>query len=185
MDDIVLLEPDAGADRGRSPHLADFGVCALIGDEPLARKVNVDVGRVHYNRWVYVGGDEPRRRPRLQPICRSAPTLKPGGSAWFVGAGGPMGRMHVQRAIQVAGGPAVIVCTDVSDLRLEDLQRLLRRGSGRERDRVHLPQPDEQRGVRRRAWPASATSGFDDIIVLAPGAGAHRRRARPGWPRRA
>ncbi len=33
-----------------------------------------------------------------------------------------MGRMHVQRAIQVAGGPAVIVCTDVSDLRLADLQ---------------------------------------------------------------
>ena len=33
-----------------------------------------------------------------------------------------MGRMHVQRAIQVPDGPATIVCTDVSDLRLEDLR---------------------------------------------------------------
>ena len=29
--------------------------------------------------------------------------------------------MHVQRAIQIADGPATIVCTDVSDLRLKDL----------------------------------------------------------------
>ncbi len=48
-------------------------------------------------------------------------SLKPGGKAWFVGAGGPMGRMHVQRAIQFANPPAVIVCSDVSDARLSDL----------------------------------------------------------------
>ncbi len=81
----------------------------------------MDVGRVHYNRWVYVGGTDPDiARAYADLPVRSA--LKQGGRAWFIGAGGPMGRMHVQRAIQVAGGPSVIVCTDVSDLRLADLQ---------------------------------------------------------------
>ena len=71
--------------------------------------------------WVYVGGTSPDiARAYADLPARSA--LKQGGSAWFIGAGGPMGRMHVQRAIQVAGAPAVIVCTDVSDLRLADLQ---------------------------------------------------------------
>ena len=38
--------------------------------------------------------------------------------AWFVGAGGPMGRMHVQRAIQVPGSPAVMVCTESMGLKV-------------------------------------------------------------------
>ena len=48
-------------------------------------------------------------------------TLKPGGAAWFVGAGGPMGRMHVQRAIESAEHPGTIVSTDISNERLGDL----------------------------------------------------------------
>ena len=140
VDDLILLAPDAELIEATSPKLADFGVCALIGEGPLARKVNVDVGRVHYNRWVYVGGTSPdvARAYADRPV-RSA--LKQGGSAWFIGAGGPMGRMHV--AARDPGGRRP--CGH----RLHRRQRsapgglagILRRGSGRERDRVHLSQP--------------------------------------------
>ena len=121
VDDIVLLNPNPDLIETVSPWLDQFGIVALIGSQPLARKVNVDIGRVHYNRWVYVGGQSADIARAYSDLpVRSA--LRPGGRAWFVGAAGPMGRMHVQRAIQMAGSPSVIVCTDVSDLRLNDLK---------------------------------------------------------------
>ena len=166
VDDLILLAPDAELIEATSPKLADFGVCALIGEAPLARKVNVDVGRVHYNRWVYVGGTGPdvARAYADHPI-RSA--LRQGGSAWFIGAGGPMGRMHVQRAIQVAGAPAVIVCTDVSDLRLADLQESYGAEAADKGIEFICLNP-MNKDAYAEGMARFRTSGFDDVIVLAP-----------------
>ena len=120
VDDIVLLGGDADLIEKVSPHLNQFGIMAIVADTPLSRSVNVDVGRIHYHRWLYVGSTSMDIAKAYNEIPVRA-SLKPGGKAWFVGAGGPMGRMHVQRAIQFANPPAVIVCSDVSDARLSDL----------------------------------------------------------------
>jgi threonine dehydrogenase-like Zn-dependent dehydrogenase len=166
VDDLILLAPDAELIEATSPKLADFGVCALIGGGPLARKVNVDVGRVHYNRWVYVGGTSPDvARAYADLPVRSA--LKQGGSAWFIGAGGPMGRMHVQRAIQVAGAPAVIVCTDVSDLRLADLQESYGAEAAEKGIEFVCLNPMNKEAYAE-GMARFRASGFDDVIVLAP-----------------
>ncbi|MCX7671898.1 MAG: alcohol dehydrogenase, partial [Anaerolineae bacterium] len=176
-DDIVLLDPTPELIEAVSPHLADFGVCALIANAPLPRKVRVDIGRIHYNRWVYVGGRGPDIAKAYSAVpVRSA--LKPGGRAWFVGAGGPMGRMHVQRALQVADGPAVIVCTDVSDARLRDLHDTYAAEAASRGIEFICLNPMDQTAyatgmARFRAAPAShggdqEGGGFDDIIVLAP-----------------
>jgi L-sorbose 1-phosphate reductase len=95
-------------------------------------------------------------------------TLKPGGRSWFVGAGGPMGRMHVQRAIQVAEGPGTILCTDVSDLRLDDLCTSYA-GEAKEKEIEFIclnPTNSEQYQSTLAAFQENG--GFDDIIVLAP-----------------
>ncbi len=163
-DDIVLLDPTPELIEAVSPRLADFGVCALIGDAPLARKVNVDIGRVHYNRWVYVGGTGPDVAQAYRGVpVRSA--LQEGGLAWFIGAGGPMGRMHVQRAIQV-GAPATIVCTDVSDARLQDLHDAYAAEAAAQGIEFVCLNP-----VHREEYAAGMArfrDGFDDIVVLAP-----------------
>ncbi len=176
-DDIVLLNPTPELIEAVSPHLADFGICALIADAPLPRKVKVDIGRIHYNRWVYVGG----RGPDIAKAYSSVPVrsaLKPGGKAWFIGAGGPMGRMHVQRALQVADGPSVIVCTDVSDARLRDLHDSYAAEAASRGIEFVCLNPTDQAAytasmARFRASPPSQGGGqegggFDDIIVLAP-----------------
>jgi threonine dehydrogenase-like Zn-dependent dehydrogenase len=166
VDDVVLLGADPDAVEAVSPHLGHFGILALIADEPMARKVAVDVGRVHYDRWVYVGGSGPdiARAYNGVPV-RS--TLRPGGRAWFVGAGGPMGRMHVQRAIQAHDGPATIVCTDVSDLRLDDLCASF--GAEAEAQGIDWLCLNP---LNRETYAAGTARfqerGFDDIIVLAP-----------------
>jgi len=170
VDDAVLLGADPDVVEAISPHLADFGIVAILDDAPMARKVSVDVGRVHYNRWVYVGG----RGPDVAEAYRRVPVrsaLQPGGRAWFVGAGGPMGRMHVQRAIQLApaghGAPATMVCTDVSDLRLDDLRATF--GAEAEAHGIELVclNPTD-RAAYEAGMARFAQDGFDDIVVLAP-----------------
>ena len=59
VDDIVLLGADPNLIEKVSPRLAHFGIVAVVADKPLSRKVSIDIGRVHYNRWTYVGGPGP------------------------------------------------------------------------------------------------------------------------------
>ncbi|MGD8599554.1 MAG: zinc-binding dehydrogenase, partial [Anaerolineae bacterium] len=166
VDDIVLLGADAQVVEQVSPHLADFGIVALIAQGEMARKTAVDVGRVHYNRWVYVGGGDPdiARAYREVPVRSS---LRPEGRAWFVGAGGPMGRMHVQRALQAHESPRTIVCTDVDDARLADLCASFgaeAEANGIEWLCANPLNQDEYQALMARF----RSQGFDDIIVLAP-----------------
>ncbi|MGQ9668193.1 MAG: alcohol dehydrogenase catalytic domain-containing protein, partial [Anaerolineae bacterium] len=81
VDDIIVLGADPDLIELVSPHLADFGICAIIGQAPMPRKVSVDVGRIHYSRWLYVGGRGPDIAEAYLPAVRSA--LTPGGRAWF------------------------------------------------------------------------------------------------------
>jgi D-arabinose 1-dehydrogenase-like Zn-dependent alcohol dehydrogenase len=165
VDDILVLGPDPDVIEAVSPHLASHSVLAIIAETPLPRKVSVDVGRVHYDRWVYVGS----RYPDIARAYAGVPvrsTLRPGGRAWFVGAGGPMGRMHVQRAIQIAAHPAIIVCTDVSDLRLNDLCESFRAEAETKGIEFVCLNPTRPEDAARLA--AFRAPGFDDIVVLAP-----------------
>ena len=166
VDDIVFLAPTPEIIETVSPRLDYFGIGAILTDTPLSRKVNVDMGRVHYHRWVYVAssGADVARAYSDVPV-RS--TLKPGGRALFVGAGGPMGRMHVQRAIQIADGPSVVVCTDVSELRLNDLYESYA-DEAKERGIEFVCLNPMEKDAYADAMKEYDREGFDDIIVLAP-----------------
>ncbi len=166
VDDIVLLGGDPDIVETVSPCLGHFGILAMLADKPLARPVTVDVGRVHYDRWLYVGSTGVDVSAAYSDVpARSK--LRGGGRTWFVGAGGPMGRMHAQRAIQLAEPPKTVVCTDVSDLRLDEL-------------RISFTEEAAAKGIeficlnptRKEEYQAGMARfkahGFDDIVVLAP-----------------
>lgn len=166
VDDIIVLGADPLAVEAASPHLANFGILAVLADEPFPRKLAIDLGRVHYNRWVYVGTTSLDVARAYADVPVRA-TLRPGGKAWFVGAGGPMGRMHVQRAIQIADGPATIICSDVSDLRLDDLcVSFAAEAASKGIDFICLNPTRTQEYQEKLA--SFKEAGFDDIIVLAP-----------------
>ncbi|MBC7805796.1 MAG: zinc-binding dehydrogenase, partial [Akkermansiaceae bacterium] len=118
-----------------------------------AGEVSVDVGRIHYDGWLFTGPEENNRND-----------LEPGGIAWFIGAAGPMGQMHVQRALQLPKPPAKIVCTDRNDNRLAALESRLG-GLAKERgvEMVYL-------NIRDTApdHAALAPDGYDDIVVMVP-----------------
>jgi L-sorbose 1-phosphate reductase len=166
VDDIIFLDPAPETIEAASPRLAMFGVAALMAASPLPRKVNVDIGRVHYRRWVYAGSTGLDVAAAYQDVPVRA-NLKPGGRAWFVGAGGPMGRMHVQRAIQFANPPSIVVCTDVSDMRLNDL-RISFEDEAKARGIEFICLNPADTKTNPQGIKGLAGDGFDDVVVLVP-----------------
>lgn len=166
IDDIVLLGADPDIIEAASPFLNDFGVFAIIDRKPLPRPVSVDVGRIHYHRWLYVGGTE----PDIALAYAGAPvrsSLKPGGRAWFVGAGGPMGRMHVQRALFQEDGPSLILCTERNARRREDLIATFADEAHAKGIEFICLNPEDRADFEPAIAPF-AEQGFDDIIELTP-----------------
>ena len=140
------------------------GVAHIHFDGPLARPVALDVGRIHYDAHGYIGSTPNDR-------CE----LLPGGTAWFVGAAGPMGQMHVQRALQLPSPPARLICTDRNTNRLDALAARL--GPMAQAAGVELLLFD----VRENGPPphaALAPTGYDDIVVMVPSVEA----IEEAWP---
>lgn len=165
-DDIVLLSPTVDLIEKTSSYLAYNGILAFITKGEFSRKVNLDIGRVHYNRWLFLGGkDFDIAKLYSKTPARSA--LKKGGKALFVGAGGPMGRMHVQHAIESAGHPAAIVCSDISNARLNDLEKTFG-DEARAKEIKWLCVNPMEKEPYDQVLQSFESSGFDDIIMLAP-----------------
>ncbi|CAG1014187.1 partial L-sorbose 1-phosphate reductase, partial [Anaerolineales bacterium] len=166
VDDIVVLGADADLVEKVSPRLDQFGVMAIMADAPFSRKVSVDVGRVHYHRWLYIGNQGNDIAGAYKDVPARS-NLKPGGKVWFVGAGGPMGRMHVQRAIDFSNPPSTIVCTDVSDMRLGELCDAFASDAKAKGIEFICLNPMNKADYEVK-MSALKQKGFDDIVVLAP-----------------
>jgi len=165
-DDIILLSPTVELIEKISPYLAYNGTLAFTTSKNFPRKANLDIGRVHYNRWLFLGGND-KDIANLYIKAPASSALKKGGKALFIGAGGPMGRMHVQHAIESSDHPSVIVCSDVSETRLNDMEETFgveARSKGIEWVCVN---PLEKEKYSQAMQPFEK-NGFDDIIMLAP-----------------
>ena len=182
FDDIIVLGPeDPRVLEVAQDRLAKGGILNIIpsassghrASEPLRRKVAVDIGRIHYDGLGFVGSPGPEILASYGRNTRAE--LKPGGLAWFLGAGGPMGHMHVQRAIEMPDGPRKIVATNLRSGRIAELAAKASAeafgAQARERDVVLVCLTQEAMGLeayRERLWEETEGRGFDDIVVLAP-----------------
>lgn len=167
FDDIIVLEPDSERLEAASRVIATGGVIALIGDQPLARPVAVDVGRVHYDYVVYLGKPGPDIGAAYGAACNRA-ELKPGGAAWIVGGGGPMGRMHLQRMLEMPAGPARIIVAETNVVRNADLVASfasLARAKGIELTVIN-PKLMAEAELAEALHAAHGGRGFDDIVVI-------------------
>lgn len=126
FDDIILLNARSARQVTEAARQIAFrGTLNLVGEEPLDDLAEIDFGRLHYDYTAYVGttgGDVSAAYGEARNRC----DLRPGGTAVFVGAGGPMGQMHVQRALESADGPKTIIAVDTDGVRLAALETALR-----------------------------------------------------------
>lgn len=172
FDDLVLLGADAEMYARLEPLAAKGALIALVGAAGLAGPAPVDVGRLHYDGLGLMGTASAEIGAAYAPIRTE---FQPGGCMALVGAAGPMGQMHFQRALQAPVPPRVIAATS------------------RVMDRLHLlpakyaslidARSDVTRvltlastGISPEAFVtalcnATDGKGYDDVVILAPSAG--------------
>ena len=168
VDDLIVLGPaDGDLLANAFCTLARGGMLNIVSDQPLPERVAIDSGWLHYDHMTIVGTTSHDIAASYGPI-RSK--LAYGGRCWMIGAAGPMGHMHVQRAIEVGPRPALIVATNRSSDRI-DLLAERYAATARDRGTELVCLTEEALGAdafRARLLELTDGEGFDDIVILAP-----------------
>ncbi|MHB0999785.1 MAG: alcohol dehydrogenase catalytic domain-containing protein [Armatimonadota bacterium] len=169
FDDVVILGADADIVEKVAPYLAKHALMNIVSAEPLAKSVQIDIGKIHYMNHSYIGTTG-RVIGEGYPPIRVPSELKSGGAAWFIGAGGPMGQMHVQRAVELKDGPKKIIATDIDTARLNSLKERFMPIAAQNGIVLEVVNPNEMSKEEYADMLNEFTGGkgFDDIVVLAP-----------------
>jgi threonine dehydrogenase-like Zn-dependent dehydrogenase len=121
FDDIVYLGADKATIDLLNDKLATRGIINIVlGGKKIGAPVSVGVGRVHYGmtRWVGTTGSDAAAGYKHIPATGE---LRPKDKVVVIGAGGPMGQMHVIRNVCSGLHGVEIVATDMDDARLASL----------------------------------------------------------------
>lgn len=169
FDDIVVLQPtSAETVSAIARFIARRGTLNLIGTQPLDGLVSVDLGRLHYDYIAFLGhcGTD---IAASYGEARNRAELRPGGTTVFIGAGGPMGQMHVQRALELPDGPKLVIATEVSDERLETMKKLFTPLANKNGRKLLFFNPNSS-SVSFKDFVMGATNGegADDVVVSVP-----------------
>jgi threonine dehydrogenase-like Zn-dependent dehydrogenase len=148
--------------------LANHGIMNFVRTTPIPRKLSLDIGRIHYN-WHYYLGTTTNDPADSYKESRHA-DLDAGGKTWIIGAGGPMGQMHVQRAVQHRNPPRLLVATDVDVVRLQSVKD--RFGKTAEERGITLvtlnPKEMGNEAFNAELKRLSEGDGFTDILSMVP-----------------
>jgi len=178
FDDIILLGPRSASLVSRaSDALAFRGLMNLVGDEPLDGPVDIDIGRIHYHYTAYVG----TRGPDVSASygeARNRAELRSGGVALFVGAAGPMGQMHLERALKMPNGPATLIAVDLDRERLATAASRMEPIASALGRRLVVTTVAGENELATLVARETKGRGADDVIVTAPTAAAVTQAAR-------
>jgi len=123
-DDIIYFGSDAKVVEALFTKIALNGLLNIVlCGERFGRDVVTTVGRVHYGGIRIVGttGSDPAGSMKVIP---DTDEIRPGDKINIVGAGGPMGMMHVIRNICQGVEGVSVFASDVDDNRLATLTRI-------------------------------------------------------------
>ena len=120
FDDIIILgdAPDQLIEQA-GDSLSKNGILNYMVSSPQKQVVSIDAGKVHYDVIAFIGG--------TGTDVNEAYTANPdytirGGSVLMIGAGGPMGQMHIKLAMEQEDAAKMIIATDIDDQRVETLK---------------------------------------------------------------
>ncbi len=122
-DDIIYFGADKATLEILNDKLAARGIMnVVLGGKKIGAPVNVGVGRVHYGmtRWIGTAGGNPAESYKNIP---STGEIRANDSVIVIGAGGPMGQMHVIRAVCSGIKNISVIGTDMDDSRLASIQK--------------------------------------------------------------
>lgn len=121
FDDIVYFGANKQTIEILNDKLAPRGLMNIVlGGKKIGQKVNTGVGRVHYGmtRWVGTTGTNAMESYKIIPATTE---IRANDKIIVIGAGGPMGQMHIIRNICSGIKGISQVGTDMDDPRLNSL----------------------------------------------------------------
>jgi threonine dehydrogenase-like Zn-dependent dehydrogenase len=123
-DDVIYFGCNAETVEALFTKVANGGLfnVVLCGGK-LGRDIEMPVGRIHYGGIRVIGtvGDDPCESMEYVPACDE---IRQGDSVNIVGAGGPMGVMHVIRSICQGVKDVTVFAGDLDDDRLASLTKV-------------------------------------------------------------
>jgi D-arabinose 1-dehydrogenase-like Zn-dependent alcohol dehydrogenase len=169
FDDVIVLGRHDPATVARAGDAVGFrGTINLVSDRPLDGPVEIDVGRLHYHyvAWLGTSGTDVAA---AYGEDRNRAELRPGGVTVVVGAAGPMGQMHVERALAMANGPRLVVGVDLDADRLAAAKLKLAPVAAERGRELRIETLGRESGaLATLARGLSGGAGADDVIVTAP-----------------
>jgi threonine dehydrogenase-like Zn-dependent dehydrogenase len=121
FDDIIYFGSDKKTIEILNDKLAPQAIFNIVlGEKKIGAPVSVGIGRVHYGmtRWIgTAGADASESYKNIPPTGE----LRPGDTVVIIGAGGPMGQMHVIRSICAGVKGVSVLGADMDDPRLAAL----------------------------------------------------------------
>ena len=169
FDDIIVLDPTSAEQVEAAAKVIGFrGTLNLVGSRPLDAAPQIDLGRIHYHYTAYLGNRGPDIAASYGE-ARNRADLRPGGTAVYIGAGGPMGQMHIQRALEQEDGPAVLIASDLDAPRLAVVEeRLVPLAESRGKKLIVFNASAEERTIEDLVAEVTDGAGADDVIVSVP-----------------
>jgi L-sorbose 1-phosphate reductase len=169
FDDIVVLNPTLASTVSEiARFIARRGTCNLVGAKPLDGLARVDLGRLHYDYIAFIGNNGPDIAASYGE-ARNRCELRAGGSTVFIGAGGPMGQMHVQRALELMDGPKLVIATEISDERLQMLKDMFTPLAEKQGRTLLFFNPNSSKqSFHDFVMEATQGQGVDDVVVSVP-----------------
>ena len=169
FDDIVVLDPGSASTVSQiARFIARRGTLNLVGTKPLDGLARVDLGRLHYDYIAFIGNSTTDIAASYGET-RNRCELRRGGATVFIGAGGPMGQMHVQRALELPNGPKLVIATEISDERLETLSNMFTPLAEKQKRKLLFFNPNTSKlSFHDFVMEATNNEGVDDVVVSVP-----------------
>ena len=171
FDDVILLDPQHAAPvEAAAERLLPRGTLTLVTPRPLDGPVPIDASRLHYEHWSLLGCPGPQI-DAAYGTARNRSDLRPDGVLIVVGAGGAMGRMHIQRALEMPGGPRAIIATNRGQARLHSLaERFAPLATAASCELVTVSPEAEPHRLAAEIDRLTHGRGCDDVVVVVPDA---------------
>lgn len=121
FDDILYYGADADVIDRLAGALSIRGMlCIVLAGGRIARPVNLDIGRVHYD-FIRFCGTTGTSAVEGYDWVPATGELRAGDKVAIIGAAGPMGQMHTMRSVTSGFADLSVTGTDINDDRLAHL----------------------------------------------------------------
>jgi threonine dehydrogenase-like Zn-dependent dehydrogenase len=168
FDDIIILgDVEEEILTKAADSMCTYGIMNYMACKTSEQWIDIDVGKVHYDRISFIGnlGNDVQK-----PYSENLDYSLKGDSILLMGAGGPMGQMHIHLAMEKNPPPKIVIATDITEDRIKALESLFRRRSEQRGIRFYTLNPrDFKENDEYRDTILNINSGklFDYVICLA------------------